>query len=95
MPLAAHAKDNGGDSQYSHDDTGCKEIAIPVAAALHGSLGIHDESRISRSLAVSSSLTRDRSLFPRSELPREEAKLQTTGRAKYNAVTEERLPQTL
>lgn len=74
MPLAAHAKDNGGDSQYSHDDTGCKEVTIPVAAALHGSFGVHDDSRMSRMFAVSISLTRDRSLSRCSELPRGEPK---------------------
>lgn len=50
MPLAAHAKDSGRDSQYGHDDAGCKEIAIPVGAALKGSLGVHDENGISGSL---------------------------------------------
>lgn len=54
MPFAAHAKDNRRGSQYGHNDTGCKEIAIPVAAALNGRLGFHDESRVSRSLRYQS-----------------------------------------
>ena len=54
MPFAAHAKDNRRGSQYGHDDPGCKEIAIPVAAAPKGRLGFHDESRVSRSLRYQS-----------------------------------------
>ena len=54
MPFAAHAKDNRRGSQYGHNDPGCKEIAIPVAAALKGRLGFHDESRFSRSLRYQS-----------------------------------------
>ena len=83
MPFAAHPKDNGRDSQDGHDDAGCKEIAIPVGAALKGSLGFHDESSISRSsryqpvsLVIS---------FRRcNELRRREPTMQTTTRAKWH-----------
>lgn len=63
MPLAAHAEDNGRGSQDSHDDAGCKEIAIPVGAALKGGPRFHDESRVSRSFAVSIRPTRDQFLL--------------------------------
>ena len=63
MPLAAHAEDHGRGSQDSHDDAGCKEITIPVGPALKGGPGFHDESQISRSIAVSIRPTRDQSLL--------------------------------
>ena len=74
MPLAAHAKNNGGGRQYHHDDTGCKEVPILVAAALRGSLGTHAGIRTSTSFAGSISLTRDLSLRRCGELPRGESK---------------------
>ena len=63
MPLAAHAEDNCRSSQDSHDDAGCKEITVPVGAALKGGPGFHDESRISRPSAVSIRPTRDQFLL--------------------------------
>ncbi len=84
MPLAAHPKDDRGDGQYGHDDASCKEIAVPVAAALKGAFGLHDESGSSSSLRYQSlSFAVD---IPRcSELPRGKPKKQTTRSVKlYN-----------
>ncbi len=82
MPLAAHPKDDRGDSQYGHDDASCKEIAIPVGAALNGAFGLHDESGSSSSLRFQSlSFATD---FPRcSELPHGKPKKQTIRPVKW------------
>ena len=83
MPLAAHAKDNGRDSEYGHDDASRKEIAILVGATLKWSLRFHDESRISRLLRYRS-ISLDIGFSQCNGMPCGEPRLRTSWRAKWD-----------